>query len=92
MPSSYKVISRMDQRLRELSEDFKHFVSVFEASEKFSGPSLYFHQKSLACLHDHGSAVEAIASDEIFDWVLPTWRRGECTGWGKEIQSYASYP
>jgi hypothetical protein len=72
MPSSYKVISRMDQRLRELSKDFKHFVSVFEASEKFSGPSLYFHQKSLACLHDHGSAVEAIASDEIFDWVYAT--------------------
>jgi len=62
----------MEQRLRELSENFAHFVSAFEASEKFSGPSLYFHQKSLACLQQYGSAEAAIATDEIFDWVYAT--------------------
>jgi hypothetical protein len=72
MPSSYKVISRMDERVRELSENFQHFVSVFENSEKFSGPSLYFHKKSLACLDRYGSAAEAIASDEIFEWIYAT--------------------
>jgi hypothetical protein len=69
MPSSYKVVSRMNERVRELSDNFQHFVSVFQTSEKFSGPSLYFHKKSLACLAQYGSAAQAIASDEIFDWV-----------------------
>jgi hypothetical protein len=61
MASSYKVTSRMDERVEELSKNFNHFVSVFEGAEKFSGPSLYFHKKSLACLEQCGSAAAAIA-------------------------------
>jgi hypothetical protein len=62
----------MDERVRELSENFNHFVSVFEGAEKFSGPSLYFHKKSLACLERYGSPIAAISGDEIFDWVYAT--------------------
>ena len=82
MPSSANVLSRMDTRLAELSANLNHFVSVFEASEKFSGPSLYFHHKTLNCLRSHDSAVQAIASDDIFDWLY-----GECIEWGKGTPS-----
>lgn len=72
MPSSAKVLSRMDARLAEVSVNLNHFVSVFESSEKFSGPSLYFHHKTLSCLRSHHSAAQAIASDDIFDWLYAT--------------------
>ena len=72
MASSANVLSRMDARLAELSANLNHFVSVFEMSEKFSGPSLYFHHKTLNCLQSHHSAAQAIASEDIFDWLYAT--------------------
>lgn len=72
MPSSAKVLHRMDTRLAELSSSFVHFVSVFAESEKFSGPSLYFHHRTIDCLRRHDSAAHAIGSDEIFDWLYAT--------------------
>ena len=72
MPSSEKVILRMDSRLAELSANLQHFVGVFAEAEKFSGPSLYFHNKTLTCLYGYRSASEAISSDELFDWLYAT--------------------
>jgi hypothetical protein len=62
----------MDSRLADLSANLEHFVGVFEEAEKFSGPSLYFHYKTLNCLRTYRSASEAIFSDELFDWLYAT--------------------
>ena len=72
MPSSERVILRMDSRLAELSANLRHFVSVFEEAEKFSGPSLYFHLRTLGCLQNWGSAAKAILSEDLFDWLYAT--------------------
>ena len=72
MPSSEKVKFRMDSRLAELSVNLRHFVEVFEEANKFSGPSLYFHNKTLSCLRQFKSVSEAIISDELFDWLYAT--------------------
>lgn len=72
MPSSSKVILRMDTRLDNLSFNFKHYVHVFEEAETFSGPSLYFHHKTLKCLRSHDSTTQAIQSEELFDWLYAT--------------------
>lgn len=72
MPSSEKVILRMDSRLADLSANLENFVGVFAEAEKFSGPSLYFHLKTLKYLRDCRSAAQAILSDEIFDWLYAT--------------------
>lgn len=72
MPSSDKVIFRMDSRLADLSANLEHFVGVFEEAERFSGPSLYFHLKTLGCLRNRGSATQAISSEDLFDWIYAT--------------------
>jgi len=62
----------MDSRLTDLSANLEHFVGIFSEAEKFSGPSLYFHLKTLKCLRTYRSASEAIFSDELFDWLYAT--------------------
>jgi len=72
MASSAEVTRRMDKRVTELSGDLARFLHAFDAASKFSGPSLYFHLRTLECLRHHGSAVDAIASDDFFDWLYAT--------------------
>jgi len=72
MGSSAKVIRRMEQRVEQLSADMPHWLRSFDAAAKFSGPSLYFHLRTLDCLRSHPSAVDAIYSDELFDWLYAT--------------------
>lgn len=72
MPSSEKVRLRMASRVAELSANLSHFVKIFEDAERFSGPSLYFHNKTLGCLRTYPSVSQAIHSDELFDWIYAT--------------------
>lgn len=72
MGSTAKVIKRMDQRVEELSSDIPHWLHAFNSAEKFSGPSLYFHLRTLECLRSHPSSVDALHSDEFFDWLYAT--------------------
>lgn len=62
----------MDQRVEELSSDIPHWLHAFNSAEKFSGPSLYFHLRTLECLRSHSSPVDALHSDEFFDWLYAT--------------------
>jgi hypothetical protein len=62
----------MDSRVTELSANFGHFIGVFAEAERFSGPSLYFHSKTLNCLRGYRTASEAILSNELFDWLYAT--------------------
>ena len=72
MVGTTKAIRRMDQRIEELSSDIPHWLYAFDAAATFSGPSLYFHLRTLDCLRRHSSAVEALYSDEFFDWLYAT--------------------
>lgn len=72
MPSSEKVLLRMDSRVADLSKNLKHFIDVFEVAAKFSGPSLYFHHKTIKCLRSYSSIVQAIQSEDLFDLIYAT--------------------
>jgi hypothetical protein len=62
----------MDSRVAELAANLQHFIDVFEKAAKFSGPSLYFHNKTLKCLRGYSSIMEAIQSEDMFDLLYAT--------------------
>jgi hypothetical protein len=72
MGSGFKVTGRMDERVTELSADLSHFLQAFSTASKFSGPSLHFHLRTHECLCRHGSAVNAIASEDFYECLYAT--------------------
>lgn len=55
-----------------LISDFGHFVDTFDASRQFSGPSVYFHVKTLTVLQAHNSPVDALNDELFFDYLYAT--------------------
>ena len=72
MGSSKRVIERMDETVHEIVTRFDSFLERFNHSETFTGPSIYFHNKAIACLKRHRTSVDAILSEELFDWIYAT--------------------
>lgn len=77
MPSSYKVLTRIQQRISDLSQDFGGCLDYFDAAEPFVGPSGYFHRKTLAARSVHTSIPSLLKDDLFFDWLYAT-----LTAWG----------
>jgi hypothetical protein len=67
----------MDQRVAELRAGLPGFVSVFAKSERFTGPSWYFHRKALARRAQHDAIASLLDDDVFFDWLYAT-----LTAWG----------
>ena len=72
-----KTLERMHRRVSELMNDFGYYVDVFDQASLFTGPSLYFHFKTLELLRRHDSAMQALEDDEFFDSLYAT-----LTAWG----------
>jgi len=77
MPSSARVLARMDERVQELSTDLIAHVEAFANAERFSGPSLYFHRRTIDSRRDLGSSGAAIESDQFVEFLYAT-----LTSWG----------
>ena len=77
MPSSKTVLDRMDQRISEMDAGFRRFVETFARSERFSGPSWYFHRKTLHRRATHGAIESLLGDDTFFDALYAT-----LTAWG----------
>lgn len=77
MPSSTAVLKRMDQRVGKLTDRFDEYVRVFGTSERFTGPSGYFHRKALALRAQHQDIASLLEDDAFFDAVYAT-----LTAWG----------
>ena len=58
-------VSIMKERVDDLNENFEHYIGVFDDAVTFSGPSLYFHFRTLERARDLGS-LEAVLNDELF--------------------------
>lgn len=71
--------SRSDRARSNVDELILHFdecVALFEASEAFPGPSLYFHEQAIAVRRGHASAAEMVADHRFLEYVyavLPAW-------------------
>jgi hypothetical protein len=66
----------MDHRVRKLADGFDDYVRVFGASERFTGPSGYFHRKTLA-LRAQQDIASLLKDDAFFDSLYAT-----LTAWG----------
>lgn len=77
MASSTAVLRRMDERVGKLTERFDEYVRVFGTSERFTGPSGYFHRKALALRAQHQDIASLLKDDAFFDAVYAT-----LTAWG----------
>jgi len=77
MPSGKKVLARMDDRVSQLTKGFERYVRAFTKSERFTGPSGYFHRKALALRAGHQSIASLLNDDAFFDALYAT-----LTAWG----------
>jgi hypothetical protein len=67
---------RARQNVEALVASFSTYVSVFEASEAFRGPSLYFHERALERRQMHGDVASLFKDERFFEYVyavLPAW-------------------
>ena len=70
-------IRRIDDRVAELIEDFDGCCDVFDRANLFTGPSAYFHSKTLALLRLHQSAGDALLDTAFLELLYAT-----LTAWG----------
>ncbi len=77
MSSSTQTLARMNRRVKELSNSFDHYLDVFQNSEPFIGPSVYFHNKTLEVLRNSSSARQALQTERFYEYLYAT-----LTAWG----------
>ena len=77
MTSSQKTRTRMDERVNDLLAHFSECLDYFDERETFTGPSVYFHGKTLAVRRSHNTAAELLQDDLFFDYLYAT-----LTAWG----------
>lgn len=70
-------ITRLGQRIGALQARFAESLEAFERAKLFSGPSVYFHKRTLEHLRNHKSAADALADDSYLEALYAT-----LTAWG----------
>lgn len=60
-------IRRLERRVSRLQAGFPRYLQAFASAELFSGPSVYFHRRTLDCLKVHRSAVDAVRDDRYLE-------------------------
>lgn len=77
MSISTKTRIRMGERVDDLIAHFGEYVDYLDQNETFVGPSVYFHDKTLALRRRSSSAAVLLESEEFFDYLYAT-----LTAWG----------
>ena len=75
MRRQQKTLERMNERVKELKENFDDFVEYFDSTPIFSGPSLYFHKRVIDILRKEG-LPRALKSEQFFEYlyaILASW-------------------
>jgi hypothetical protein len=67
----------MDEHVRQLLEGFDDALAVFDRKRPFTGPSMYFHLKTVEKRNKHDTAVDALGDDSFFHDLYAT-----LTSWG----------
>jgi hypothetical protein len=67
----------MEKRVESLIEHFDEYVGVFDQRNLFTGPSIYFHNKTLEMLRTHNQPSDVLYDDLFFDYLYAT-----LTAWG----------
>jgi len=70
-------LNRMQDRVGKLIAGLDRYIEAFNSANPFTGPSLYFHLRTLAVLRSHSAPSEALHSDQFFEYLYAT-----LTAWG----------
>jgi hypothetical protein len=68
---------RMEERVQSLIEHFSEYVDLFYQKNLFTGPSVYFHNKTLEILKGYDQAILVLNDEKFFDYLYAT-----LTAWG----------
>ncbi len=72
-----ETIHRIEERVADLIKHFDGWCDVFDGANLFTGPSAYFHSKTLALLRQHKSAGDAVLDHAFLESLYAT-----LTAWG----------
>jgi hypothetical protein len=75
--SAYKTVERMRGRVDKLKQEFSECLDYFDKAQLFTGPSTYFHNKTLAIRKKYPSAYATLNDDDFFESLYAT-----LTAWG----------
>ena len=72
-----KTFESMRDRVEKLCSGFPHYIARFDESDLFTGPSLYFHFRTLNQLHKHVTFSRVFEDNLFFEYLYAT-----LTSWG----------
>jgi hypothetical protein len=75
-PSRSRVVDRGRRNVEALVSNFAGYALQFEASNTFSGPSVYFHRRAIERRRMHSGAADLMADELFLEYVyavLPSW-------------------
>jgi hypothetical protein len=75
--SAFKTVQRMEERVGKLIAEFSECLNVFDGAQLFTGPSLYFHFKTLRIRGKYTTTVDTLNDDDFYDSLYAT-----LTAWG----------
>lgn len=70
-------LMRTKQRMERLCSNFSNYLDKFDKLRLFTGPSLYFHFKTLESLRSHATLSQVFDDDVFFERLYAT-----LTAWG----------
>ena len=70
-------IERMEKRVKTIIKQFDKFVGIFDQTNRFTGPSVYFHIKTLEIQQRNNTPCDVLQDDLFFDYLYAT-----LTAWG----------
>lgn len=70
-------LDEIGRRVNGLCSDFSYYIHKFDSSNRFTGPSLYFHFRTLDRLKECGTLATAFQDNLLFEYLYAT-----LTAWG----------
>ena len=67
----FSTVQRLEKRVEKLTQHFDSCVNHFNKIQKFSGPSLYFHKKTIQ-MHSNQNVNDLIQNELFLDYIYAT--------------------
>lgn len=89
-----RVADRARRNVEALISGFDGYVRRFEASDVFTGPSLYFHERALQRRRLHATAAGLVADERFVEYVyavLPSWGMHRMGAQRAKVADFATF-
>lgn len=91
---SHDIIAEMKKRVDELNNNFGTYIESFNKQNLFSGPSVYFHLKTLEQGEKHSSVSEKLQDSMFLDYLyatLSSWGLHRMGNTGAKLVEYKDF-